>query len=103
MNTRSFLPDDNSILQAMAADCGMDFSTEVPAPDPKLISLFPEELARLHHAIPVLRTPFGISIHISDPMDFESLDLIRHRLGEDLSPVVTPKEIIDKAIDEIYK
>ena len=103
MITQDFQPDDDDALRALAGDCGMAFSGDIPTPDPTLISTFPASLARRHHSLPVSRTPFGISVHIPDPLDFESIDALRHMLGEAISPVVTPKEIIDKAIDEIYK
>ncbi|MEO0454608.1 MAG: hypothetical protein AAFY98_10795 [Verrucomicrobiota bacterium] len=99
----SFGDDSDDKLRAMAMDCGFDYSRNIPKPDPKLLSLFPETLARRYHSIPVSRTKFGMRVHIPDPFDYESLDAIGHMLGEDLSPVVTPKEIIDKAIDTAYK
>lgn len=102
MRSGEYQPENYNTLRTMATDCGMDFSLEIPEPDDELIALFPKEVACRYHAIPVARTPFGISIHVSDPLDFEAIDAIRHILKEDLSPIVTPQEIIAKAIEEIY-
>lgn len=92
----------HDILQAMATDCGMQFVTELGQVDPDSIELLKTSQARRYQAIPFAKIPNGVRVAIPDPMDFESIDALRHILRMDIDPVVAPQEVIDEALARHY-
>ncbi len=92
----------NDLLQAMANDCGMQFVTELGQVDPDSIELLKTSQARRYQAIPFARLPNGVRVAIPDPMDFETIDALRHLLRMDIDPVVAPQEVIDEALARHY-
>ena len=76
---------------------------DIPTPDLHLLALLSKHQASRLHVIPVARTLHGIRVHISDPLDRDAIDVLRHVFREDIDPVVTPRGMIDLAIEQSYK
>jgi len=92
----------NDLLQAMATDCGMEFVTDLGQVDPEAIDLLKPSQARRYQAIPFATFPNGVRIAIPDPMDFETIDSLRHILHLDVDPVVVPQDLIDQSLARHY-
>ncbi len=96
------LASREDILQAMANDCGMDFMATIDHVEEDAVALLKKSQARRYHALPLEKLPQSIRIAVPDPMDFESLDALRHILRQDVDPVVVPPERIEEAIHKYY-
>ncbi len=70
--------------------------------DPKIIELIPEDLARKHQIIPVLKIGKSITCAMYDPLDIFAIDELRHKTGFDIEPAVATEKEIKKALDEHY-
>jgi len=96
------LASREDILQAMANDCGMDFMATIEHVEEDAIKLLKGAQARRYHCLPLEKHPHAIRIAVPDPMDFESLDALRHILRMDVDPVVVPQNKIEEAIQTYY-
>ncbi|MEM6821286.1 MAG: ATPase, T2SS/T4P/T4SS family [Verrucomicrobiota bacterium] len=96
------LASREDILQAMATDCGMGFMPTIEHVEEDAIALLKKAQASRYHALPLEKLPQSIRIAIPDPMDFESLDALRHILRMDVDPVVVPVDQITNAIHKYY-
>ncbi len=90
------------ILQAMATDCGMDFMATIDHVEEDAVSMLKPAQAKRYNAIPIEQMPHSVRIAVSDPMDFESLDALRHILRMDVDPIVVPGDQIQEAIHKFY-
>lgn len=90
------------LLQAMANDCGMDFMAVIEHVEEDAIALLKPGQARRYHSLPIEKLQHAVRIAIPDPMDFESLDALRHILRMDVDPVVVPRDRIEEAIQKFY-
>jgi len=96
------LASREEILQAMANDCGMDYMPTIEHVEEDAVALLKKGQARRYHCLPLAKLPHAIRIAITDPMDFESLDALRHVLRMDVDPVVVPQNKIEEAIHKYY-
>ncbi|MEM6886225.1 MAG: ATPase, T2SS/T4P/T4SS family [Verrucomicrobiota bacterium] len=92
----------DDILQSMANDCGMDFAPTIDHVEEDAVEMLKKAQASRYNAIPIAKLPHSVQIAIGDPMDFESLDALRHILRMDVDPVVVPAEKIEEAIHQYY-
>ncbi|NJL19311.1 MAG: hypothetical protein HC901_03270 [Bdellovibrionaceae bacterium] len=92
----------NDILYDMASDSGMEFLPEIHHIDPEAAKLLDPSHARRYRVIPLEQTHTGIRVAISDPLDFESIDALRHLLDMEIEPVVIPPDQIDAQIRANY-
>jgi len=90
------------ILHAMANDCGMNFAPNVEHVEEDAVELLKKAQATRYNAIPIAKLAHSVRIAISDPMDFESLDALRHILRVDVEPIVVPQDKIEEAIHQYY-
>ncbi len=70
--------------------------------DPKLVELVPEDLARKHEAIPVLKIGNRLTCAIVDPWNVFALDELRAKTGLVIEPAVATEAEIKKALEEYY-
>jgi len=70
--------------------------------DPKIIELVPEELARKHELIPVLKIGNRLTCAMVDPWNIFALDEIRAKTNFIVEPAAATESEIRKAIDEHY-
>lgn len=70
--------------------------------DPKIIELVPEDLARKHQVIPLLKIGNSLTCAIFDPLNIFAIDELRHKTGFDIEPAVATEKEIKKALDEHY-
>ena len=70
--------------------------------DPKIIELVPEDLARKHELIPVLKIGNRLTCAMVDPGNIFALDAVRARTNLIIEPAVATEREIKKALDEHY-
>lgn len=70
--------------------------------DPKIIELIPENLARKHQIIPLLKIGNSITCAMFDPLNLFAIDELRNKTGYDIEPAVAAEKEIRHALDEYY-
>ncbi len=96
--------DEETVTKALALQFGMDY-TELDANsvDQDLLHTIPEDVIRTHNVVPLSKTDGRLNIVITDPLDLETLDLLRFRLNIELTPSLAPptrvKEFIEKFVN----
>ena len=70
--------------------------------DSKIIELIPEDLARKHELIPVLKIGNRLTCAMVDPWNIFALDEIRSRTSLIIEPAVATESEIKKALNEYY-
>ncbi len=71
-------------------------------PDPDVIAILPESLAREHRVFPISAEEGQITIATADPDDLDMLDKLRFVLNRKIDLVLAPKVAIDDAIRRTY-
>ena len=71
--------------------------------DPKIIDLVPEELARKHLLIPILKIAKSLTVAMVEPLDVFALDELRMKTGLEIEPAVASETEIKKALNEHYR
>jgi len=98
--------DEERLTQALANQFGLEYvdldHTAIPA-DAKV--LVPEELMKKHNILPMGTDNGKLKLIISDPMDLDTLDLLRFRLSTELECyLASPSKIrsyINRATDDV--
>jgi type IV pilus assembly protein PilB len=70
--------------------------------DPKVIDLIPEELARKHQVLPILRVEQRLVCAMLDVFDVYVLDELAMKTGLAIEPAITTDGEIKKALDDFY-
>ncbi|MFA4889698.1 MAG: GspE/PulE family protein, partial [Candidatus Omnitrophota bacterium] len=70
--------------------------------DPKIIELVPEDLARKHELIPVLKIAGRLTCAMVDPWNIFALDEVRARTNLIIEPAVATQSEIKKSLNEYY-
>ena len=70
--------------------------------DSKVAGLIPEDLARKHQIIPVLKIGTTLTCAMYDPLNIFAIDEVRNRTGFDIEPAVATEKEIKKALNEYY-
>jgi len=99
---RNGLATEEDILQSMANETGTEFMPTIEHVEDDAVKLLHKNQARRYRAMPLTRSGQTVHIAISDPLDFETLDTLRHLLKLDVEPVVVPASQVDNAIARYY-
>jgi type IV pilus assembly protein PilB len=70
--------------------------------DPKLIRLFPAELAQKSYVLPVRRIGRMLTVAMADPTDASAIDSIKFITRCDIEPVIVGEVTLKKHIEELY-
>jgi type IV pilus assembly protein PilB len=94
---------ENDVLTALAGEFGMEVMSigELNIP-PETRDLVPVDAARRYRVVPVYMRDDTITVALSDPMDFDALDSLRHILKTNVEGVVTSRSEINTALDKYY-
>jgi type IV pilus assembly protein PilB len=92
-----------NVTKALAAQHNLEFvDVDKTSVTPSATTLVPDELMRKHLILPLSQENGKLRIAIHDPLDLETLDILRFRLGKDIRPVLAPKGSIKRYLDDIY-
>ncbi len=99
------LADEEDVTKALASQFDMEYidldrNMVVPAE----IHSIPEELIKRHLVLPLSRDDEGrLKVIITDPLDLETLDMLRFRLNCEMEPVLAPKAKVRSFIDQFVR
>ena len=96
--------EEEEVAKALANQYGMEFidldrNMVVPAE----LSSVPEDLIRKHLVLPIGREGNRLKIIINDPLDLETLDMLRFRLNCELEPCLASRTKIKAFIDRFVR
>ncbi len=91
------------ITRAMAEQHGMDYVnlSEVVIP-PSVVELVPESVARENAVIPLSEGDGKLTVIISDPDDYETIEKLRFILNRPIETALAPRDAITEAINRHY-
>src|SRR5262249_35807119 len=69
---------------------------------PNAVNLIPDELMKKHLILPLGQENGKLRIAIQDPLDLETLDILRFRLNKEIRTVLAPKSRIKRYLDDIF-
>ena len=94
---------EDDILANLAGLFGMEFvslqDVDIPV---EIRALIPIETARRYNVIPVYRTDDALTVALSDPLDFDTLDSLRYLLKTPVEGVVARPSEIKAVLDRYY-
>ena len=95
--------DESEVMAMLAQQYGLETLdlTGYQIPD-EVIAMIEADVARKYHVIPVMFSDEVLTIAMSDPTDMDTLDNLRYILNRDVEAVISPKEQIQKIIDQHY-
>lgn len=94
---------ESDILAVLASHFGMEMVTlqgmELP---PETRDLLPAEIARRYRVVPLYKVDNTITVAISDPLDFDTLDSMRYLLKCNVEGVIATRTEIKVILDKYY-
>jgi type IV pilus assembly protein PilB len=98
------LADETDVTKALALQYDMEYiDLDKNTVQPGQLDLIPDELVRKHLILPLAREDGRVKVIITDPLDLETLDMLRFRLNADLEPCLAPKSKLRSLIDEFVR
>lgn len=95
---------ESQMAQSLAAQLGLRYaepsSTSI---DPALLLLIPESLAKRHLAVPLDVQNKKLTVAMSDPLNYESINDLRFHSGMAITPVIATRRGILEAIEKNYR
>jgi type IV pilus assembly protein PilB len=97
------LADEEDVTKALADQFGMEYiDIDVSKVQPDM-QLIPEDLIKKHLILPLSRSGNKLKIAITDPLDLETLDMLRFRLNCDLEPCLASRTKMKSFIDRFVR
>jgi general secretion pathway protein E/type IV pilus assembly protein PilB len=101
MQTGAVTEDD--VLAMIAAQFGMEYvHVNADAIDPAVKEIIPNEVARKYGVVPVFATEGSVTVALSDPMGYDTVDSLRYVLNMNVDAVVAPRAEVKAAVDKLY-
>ncbi|MCK4603035.1 MAG: Flp pilus assembly complex ATPase component TadA [Phycisphaerae bacterium] len=98
------LTDEEDITKALASQYDMEYiDLDRNVVVPGEISLIPEDLIRRHLVLPLAREEGRLKVIITDPLDIDTLDILRFRLNCELDPCLASKTKMRNYIDHFIR
>jgi len=101
--TRLGYATGEDVMRAMAEQHNCDYVdlSEVAIP-PAVVELVPESVARENAVLPMAVADGHLTVIVSDPLDFETIDKLRFILNRQIDIALSPRESILEAINRLY-
>jgi len=97
------LCSENNVYKALAAQHNMEYiDLEKSSVAPNAVNLIPDELMKKHVILPLGQENGRLRVAIHDPLDVETLDILRFRLNKEIRAVLAPKSRIKRYLDELF-
>ena len=94
---------ETEILGALAGQLGMEtVSLKGVDLSPQVRDMIPVEIARRYRVVPLHKTDETLTVAVSDPLDFDTLDSLRYILKCNVEGVIASREEIQVALDRYY-
>ena len=73
------------------------------APDPNVIELVPEKVARSYTALPLFKIGNALTVAMADPLNLIAVDDLRSKTGCEIEPVISTEGKITRCLDHYYR
>ncbi len=98
------LADEVDVTKALALQYDMEYidldkNTVVPSK----LDLIPDDIIRKHLILPLAQEDGKVKVVITDPLDLDTMDMLRFRLNAELDPCLAPKSKLRSFIDEFVQ
>ncbi len=94
---------EDDVLAMIAAQFGMDYvHVNADAIDPAVKEVMPSDVARKYGVVPVCRAEDSLTVALSDPMGYDTVDSLRYVLKMNVEAVVAPRAEVRAAMDKLY-
>ena len=96
--------DETTVLSILSGVFGMDFVdiTQIDTTDEGLRTQVPGELAHRLGIVPIYRNGDTLTVALSDPTNFDTLDSLRYALGCEVEGVIAPRQQIVQIMGMLY-
>jgi type IV pilus assembly protein PilB len=94
------LCSENNVYKALAAQHNMEYiELDKASVSPNAVGLIPDELMKKHLILPLGLDNGKLRIAIHDPLDLETVDILRFRLNKEIRTVLAPKNRIKRYLE----
>jgi len=94
--------DEDDVMKALATQLGHEYvDLDKFAVPREAIELIPADIIRKHFVLPMGMENDRLKVIVTDPLDLETLDLLRFRLGKELVTALAPRKKVQRFIEEI--
>jgi len=94
---------EDAVLAMIATQFGMEYvHVNADAIDPTVKDVISAEVARKYGVVPVCRTDDSVTVALSDPMGYDTVDSLRYVLKMNVEAVVAPRAEVKAAMDKLY-
>ncbi len=98
------LADEEDVTKALATQHDMQYiDLDRNVVVPTVMELIPHDLIKRHLVLPLAREGNKLKIIITDPLDLETLDMLRFRLNCELEPCLASKSKMRSYIDQFVR
>ncbi|MBN1765794.1 MAG: Flp pilus assembly complex ATPase component TadA [Sedimentisphaerales bacterium] len=97
------LVDEDQVTKAMATQFDLEYvDLDHSVVPPNALELMTEDLIRKHLVLPMGKENGRLKVIIHDPLDLDTMDLLRFRLNTELECALAPKSKIKRYIDTFF-
>ncbi len=94
---------ENDVLAMIAAQFGLEFvHVNADAIDENVREIIPRDVARKYGVVPVYAVGNSVTVALSDPMSYDTVDSLRYVLKRNVEAVVAPRAEVKAAVDKLY-
>ena len=94
---------EDDVLSMIATQFGMEYvHVNADAIDPTVKDVIPTDVARKYGVVPVFATENSVTVALSDPMGYDTVDSLRYVLKKNVDAVVAPRAEVKAAVDKLY-
>ncbi len=94
---------EDEVLSMIAGQFGMEYvHVNADAIDAAVKDVIPRDVARKYGVVPVLASGHSVTVALSDPMGYDTVDSLRYVLKMNVDAVVAPRAEVKAAIDKLY-
>lgn len=95
------LCEEEDVIKALATQFGLEYvDLDHHAVDRDILPLIPSKLIEDLFVLPFAEEGNRLKVIITDPLDLETLDLLRFRLNREITPVLAPLSKVKRFIDK---
>lgn len=96
--------DEDEVAKALASQFGLEFiDLDKHSVDKQALELIPTKFIQEYQVLPLSEENGRLKVIITDPLDLETLDLLRFRVNKDLVPILASagkvRRFIDRFVD----
>ncbi len=96
--------DEDDIARALADQFDMEYvDLDTQQAQHGDLQLVPEDIVRKHLVLPLGRENGRLKVCISDPLDLETMDMLRFRLNTEVKPCLASKSKMRKVINDLTR